>query len=127
MVASRYHLSAEVIAKIESASRTYGLAVDPKGWWPRCPSGFAARRNLKGSWRGCQTAGSSTSQRRISARSRCEPALRDPSAKQQGHSVVFISHKLAEVIEICDEVVVLRDDRYPGRAALPSECEGSRA
>lgn len=35
--------------------------------------------------------------------------------REQGHSVVFISHKLAEVLEISDEVVVLRDGEVTGR------------
>lgn len=34
--------------------------------------------------------------------------------RERGHSVVFISHKLAEVLEICDEVVVLRDGAVSG-------------
>jgi general nucleoside transport system ATP-binding protein len=44
---------------------------------------------------------------------------------KEGRSIVFISHKLKEVFEVCDEVVVLRDGRVSGRTlivnATPSE------
>jgi len=39
--------------------------------------------------------------------------------REQGRGVIFISHKLDEVLEICDEIVVLRDGEVTGhRAAL---------
>ncbi len=38
--------------------------------------------------------------------------------RENGRAVIFISHKLAEVIEICDEVVVLRDGAVSGRASV---------
>ena len=34
---------------------------------------------------------------------------------EEGRSVVFISHKLGEVLEVCDSVVVLRDGAVAGR------------
>src|SRR5262249_56187002 len=34
---------------------------------------------------------------------------------EEGRSVIFISHKLGEVLEVCDEVVVLRDGGVAGR------------
>src|SRR5947207_1271450 len=36
--------------------------------------------------------------------------------RDEGRSVIFISHKLGEVLEVCDEVVVLRDGEVAGRA-----------
>ncbi|WP_171070427.1 ABC transporter ATP-binding protein [Methylobacterium terricola] len=36
----------------------------------------------------------------------------------EGRSVVFISHKLGEVLELCDQVVVLRDGAVTGRRAV---------
>jgi ABC-type sugar transport system ATPase subunit len=38
--------------------------------------------------------------------------LRD--AKKEGRSVVFITHRLKEIMEICDDVTVLRDGRVVG-------------
>lgn len=36
------------------------------------------------------------------------------SLKEKGVSIIFISHKLDEVFEICDEITVLRDGKYIG-------------
>jgi len=35
--------------------------------------------------------------------------------REDGRSIVFISHKLGEVLELCDDVVVLRDGEVAGR------------
>jgi ABC-type sugar transport system ATPase subunit len=40
------------------------------------------------------------------------------SLRDQGMAIVFITHKLAEVFEICDRVTVLRDGRTVGRKAV---------
>ncbi len=34
--------------------------------------------------------------------------------RAEGRSVVFISHKLGEVLDLCDEVIVLRDGAVAG-------------
>ncbi len=34
--------------------------------------------------------------------------------RQEGHSVVFITHKLGEVLEVADDIVILRDGRVVG-------------
>jgi simple sugar transport system ATP-binding protein len=36
--------------------------------------------------------------------------------RAEGKGIIFISHKLPEVLELCDDVVVLRDGRVTGRA-----------
>ncbi len=38
--------------------------------------------------------------------------------KEQGISFIFISHKLDEVMEICDRVTVIRDGKYIGREPI---------
>ena len=40
------------------------------------------------------------------------------SLRQEGRSVIFISHKLGEVIEICDDVVVLRSGEVAGECSV---------
>jgi general nucleoside transport system ATP-binding protein len=37
------------------------------------------------------------------------------SLRTEGKGIIFISHKLPEVLELCDEIVVLRDGRVTGR------------
>ena len=46
---------------------------------------------------------------------------------QEGRSVIFISHKLGEVLEICDEVVVLRDGEVTGRCPVANATRGDLA
>jgi len=38
--------------------------------------------------------------------------------KAEGKGTIFISHKLGEVLQICDDVIVLRDGRVTGRRAV---------
>ena len=38
--------------------------------------------------------------------------------RAEGKGIVFITHKLPEVLEVCDDVVVLRDGRVSGRAPV---------
>ncbi|MCC8103298.1 MAG: ABC transporter ATP-binding protein [Clostridiales bacterium] len=38
--------------------------------------------------------------------------------REQGHGIVFISHKLEEVMELCDRCTVLRHGRVTGQAAI---------
>ncbi|MCB1495435.1 MAG: ABC transporter ATP-binding protein [Bauldia sp.] len=47
--------------------------------------------------------------------------------KEEGKGIVFITHKLPEVLEVCDEVVVLRDGRVTGRAPVADVTRGQLA
>ncbi len=47
--------------------------------------------------------------------------------KAKGHAIIFISHKLDEVLEICDEVVVLRDGAVTGRSPTKGATKASLA
>ena len=38
--------------------------------------------------------------------------------RAEGKGIIFISHKLPEVLEVCDRVVVLRNGRVSGRAPI---------
>jgi general nucleoside transport system ATP-binding protein len=37
---------------------------------------------------------------------------------EQGRAIIFITHKLGEVFDVCDEVVVLRDGKVAGKALI---------
>lgn len=40
--------------------------------------------------------------------------------KQQGHSIVYISHRLTEIFEICDDVTILRDGKLVAEQPIQS-------
>ncbi|HBN82005.1 MAG TPA: ABC transporter ATP-binding protein [Ruminococcaceae bacterium] len=43
--------------------------------------------------------------------------------KKQGHTIIFISHKLREIKEICDRITILRDGRSVGEANVEEMSE----
>ena len=43
--------------------------------------------------------------------------------KQNGHTIIFISHKIKEVKQICDNITVLRGGRYIGTMAVADATE----
>ena len=47
--------------------------------------------------------------------------------RAEGHSVVFITHKLAEVLAVADQIVVLRDGAVAGRVAAAGATRASLA
>jgi len=44
-------------------------------------------------------------------------------AQEEGKSVIFVSHKLEEVLELCSEVTVLRRGKVAGQMAMPCTSE----
>jgi len=109
----------EVVARIEAASSTYGLVVDPKAVVATLPFGLRQRVEIvKAILRGAKLLILDEPTSNLGPLEVASLLAVIRRLKEQGHSVVFISHKLAEVIEICDEVVVLRDGAVSGRAAI---------
>ena len=122
-------LKAGVIGrKIEDASRTYGLAVNPGDVVAKLSFGRRQRVEIvKAILRGSKLLildepTSNLSPPEVAGLLGVIRRLRD-----EGHSVVFISHKLSEVMDICDEVVVLRDGAVSGRVQIADATRGSLA
>ena len=44
--------------------------------------------------------------------------------KKQGMGIIFITHKMAEVFQLCDAVTIMRDGEFMG-SRLSSECTDS--
>ncbi len=44
-------------------------------------------------------------------------------ARDKGRTIIFVSHKLAEVVELCEEVVVLRQGRLEAKLQSPLKSE----
>jgi simple sugar transport system ATP-binding protein len=113
----RWLRPAAVGAKIRSASSAYGLGLDPDACVEMLPLGAQQRVEIvKAVLRGAELLvldepTSSLSPPEIAGLLGVLRRLRE-----EGRSVIFISHKLGEVLDICDEVVVLRDGEVAGRA-----------
>jgi len=106
-----------VASRIRDASSAYGLGLDPAVRVEALPLGARQRVEIvKAILRGAELLvldepTSSLSPPEVIGLLDVLRRLRG-----EGRSVIFISHKLGEVLDVCDEVVVLRDGEVAGRA-----------
>jgi general nucleoside transport system ATP-binding protein len=114
--AGRWLRPREIAELIVNASHTYGLDIDPHTTVGRLPYGTRQRVEImKAILRGADllVLDEPTSNFSPPEVGRLLEAMR--RLREQGRSVIFISHKLGEVLDICDDVVVLRDGEVTGR------------
>jgi len=108
----------EIAALIRDTSRTYGLDLDPDAVVGDLPHGQRQRVEImKVILRGAELLILDEPTSNLSP-----PEIRGlldvmRRLREQGRGVIFISHKLDEVLEICDDIVVLRDGEVSGRRA----------
>ena len=104
-----------IAAQIRSASESYGLGLDPDAIVATLPFGLRQRVEImKLILRGADLLildepTSNLSPPEVAGLLGIMRRLRE-----EGRSVIFISHKLREVLDVCDEVVVLRDGEVAG-------------
>ncbi len=112
----RWLRPADVADKVRAATTAYGLGLDPAARVELLPLGAQQRVEIvKAVLRGAELLvldepTSSLSPPEVAGLLGILRRLRD-----EGRSVIFISHKLGEVLEVCDAVVVLRDGQVAGR------------
>ena len=106
-------------ARVLAASDRLGVPVDPDAVVERAVGGAAAR--WRSSRRCSATAGCwcSTGHRGARAGRRGAAVRLDPWLTAQGMAVVFISHKLHEVVDLADRIGILRQGKLV--ADLPAE------
>jgi simple sugar transport system ATP-binding protein len=109
---------ASTAAKVREAAKRYGLEVDPDVRVEELALGEKQRVEiLKAILRGAHLL---ILDEPTSILSPPEVALLLNFLKRfraEGHSVVFITHKLGEVLEVADEIVVLRDGQVVGNSS----------
>jgi ABC-type uncharacterized transport system ATPase subunit len=113
----------QVEAEVAATSAQFEIAVDPKAYVWQLSAGERQRVEiLKALYRGARTLilDEPTSVLIPQECDRLFASLRRMAAG--GASIIFISHKLAEVIALCDRVTVLRQ----GRAVLTEELRCGR-
>ncbi|MBG0771470.1 MAG: ATP-binding cassette domain-containing protein, partial [Anaerolineaceae bacterium] len=104
------------IEQVEALSRKFGLPVDPRAKVSELPVGMQQRVEIL-----------KTLQRDTKILILDEPtAVLTPQevrdlmvvvkrlSEEQGHTIVFITHKLIEVVEVADRVTVMRDGKNVG-------------
>jgi len=117
-----------VAKRIASVSATYGLDLDPQAVVGTLALGAQQRVEIvKALLRGARllVLDEPTSNLSPPEVARLLTVLR--TLRDEGRSVVFISHKLGEVLELCDEVVVLRDGAVAGACPVAGATRESLA
>ena len=98
--------------EIERLSKTYGLVVDPAAKVWQLSVGMQQRVEIvKALYRGADLLILDEPTAALTPQEIRELFVVLRRLKAEGHAVIFISHKLAEVMEISDRVTVLRDGR----------------
>lgn len=113
----------QVEAEVAATSASFEIAVDPRAYVWQLSAGERQRVEiLKALYRGARTLilDEPTSVLTPQECHRLFGSLRRMA--ERGASVIFISHKLAEVVALCDRVTVLRQ----GRNVLTEELRGKR-
>jgi simple sugar transport system ATP-binding protein len=105
-----------IAAMIRTASRTYGLELDPQAIVGQLSFGLRQRVEImKLILRGADLLILDEPTSNLSPPEVAGVLQVMRRLREQGRSVIFISHKLGEVLELCDEIVVLRDGEVAGR------------
>ncbi|MEA1939671.1 MAG: ABC transporter ATP-binding protein [Candidatus Caldatribacteriota bacterium] len=106
------------VKKIEEIGKKYGLEVDPFAFIRQLPVGMQQRVEIiKALYRNAEILimDEPTSVLTSQETEKLFRFIHDFKAK--GHSVIFISHKLNEVMEIADRITVLRDGKVVGNVS----------
>lgn len=114
----------EKVKKIEKIGNKYGLEVDPFAIIRQLPVGMQQRVEIiKALYRNAQILimDEPTSVLTPQETEKLFNFIRD--FKGKGHSVIFISHKLNEVMEIADRITVLRDGKIVGNVSRSEASE----
>jgi len=113
---------------IRNASRIYGLEVDPDAKVGELPYGRRQRVEIvKAIICGADllVLDEPTSNLSPPEVARLLDVMRQ--LRNQGKSIVFISHKLGEILDVCDDVVVLRDGQVIARCSASTATKAGLA
>jgi simple sugar transport system ATP-binding protein len=104
-----------VQARIDELAGLYGLQVDPEAYVWQLSVGQQQRVEiLKALYRGAALLILDEPTAVLTPQEVDEFFLTLMQMKRDGHALIFISHKLHEVLQLCNRVTVLRDGHYIG-------------
>ena len=106
-------------ARVREASRRFGLDLDPDALVADLPLGRRQRVEiLKAILREAELLILDEPTSNLAPTEVADLLTILRRLRAEGKGIVFITHKLPEVLEVCDEVVVLRAGRVSGRAPI---------
>jgi ABC-type uncharacterized transport system ATPase subunit len=117
--AGRVLRSAAIANRVREASRRFGLDLDPNARIGDLPLGRRQRVEiLKAILRQAELLVLDEPTSNLAPSEVADLLTILSRLRGEGKGIVFITHKLPEILEVCDEVVVLRAGRVAGRAAV---------
>jgi ABC-type uncharacterized transport system ATPase subunit len=120
--------TAAMAAKVREASRRFGLDLDPGALVADLPPGRRQRVEiLKAILREAELLILDEPTSNLAPTEVADLLAILRRLRDQGKGIVFISHKLNEVLEVCDDVVVLRAGRVSGRMPVAGASRGQLA
>jgi len=109
-------------AEISALSDRYGFRIDPNARVGTLSVGSRQRVEiLKALYRGAEILILDEPTASLTPQEAAELHQVMETLRSQGRTVIFISHKLAEVIELCDRVTVLRDGSVVGEREVAAD------
>lgn len=114
--------------QISEISRLYGLEVDPNALIADLPVGAQQRVEIiKALYRNADILILDEPTAVLTPQEADDLVRIMRTLVDQGKSIIFITHKLREVLEIADRIIVLRGGRVVGEALPPTSSEASLA
>lgn len=126
--AGRVLRRAEMAARVREASRRFGLELDPEARVAELPLGRRQRVEiLKAILRDAELLILDEPTSNLAPTEVAGLLAILGRLRAEGKGIVFITHKLQEVLEVCDDVVVLRGGHVAGRAPVEGVTRGQLA
>ncbi|MDX9899009.1 MAG: ABC transporter ATP-binding protein [Spirochaetia bacterium] len=114
-----YMDTAQAIRATEELSKKYGLEVDPRALVRDLPVGIKQRLEiLKALFRGAKILILDEPTAVLTPQETEELFVQLKLLRQAGNTIVFISHKLNEIKELCDRVTIMRHSSVQGTFAV---------
>ncbi len=114
----------KLTAKVEELTEKYGFNIDPASYIKDLPVGVQQKVEiLKALYQDVELLIMDEPTAVLTPQESMQLMDFVKSFKERGHSVVFITHKLQEVMHVADRIVVMRDGKVAGDIARESTTE----
>ena len=109
----------KAVAEAEAISRTYNFDIDVRARVEDIPVGIKQKVEiLKALYRGADILILDEPTAVLTPQETSELFIQLKKLRENGHTIIFISHKLDEIKEICDRATIMRNGRSMGTYAV---------